>query len=302
MKVMVTGASGFIGSYISNQLGKVAKVSKITCITHSEELFSNNSKIHNLKVDLTKMAEINTKLTEDFDLIIHCAVKKDVQDLAFEVASRQKYVDNIIMTENICKYMIINRIPKIIYISTTNLFQKFDNPITEESKVSPGSSYLYSKYASEIIIQKYAHNKFKYNTLRISAPFGSRMRNPTVVLKFIDLARSNKNIQIFNNRYQTFTHIDIILNVVLKLLQKDVLSGTYNITGGESVDMIELAEIILKIISSKSQIIIPLDTNNEVVNNKTYSLDKIKNSGIHFREQRLEDSLRNLIQQLELNK
>ena len=302
MKVMVTGASGFIGSFISNHLGQVAIVSKITCITQSEEFFSNNSKIHNLKVDLTKMAELNTKLTEDFDLIIHCAVKKDVQDLEFEVASRQKYVDNIVMTENICKYMITKKIPKIIYISSTNLFQKFDNPISEDSKVSPGSSYLYSKYASEIIIQKYAHNKFKYNTLRISAPFGNRMRNPTVILKFIDLAKSNKNIQIFNNRYQTFTHIDVILNVVLKLLQKDVLSGTYNITGGESVDMIELAEIILRIIPSKSQIIIPLDINNDVKNNKIYSLDKIKNSGINFTEQRLEDSLRILIQQLELNK
>jgi nucleoside-diphosphate-sugar epimerase len=194
------------------------------------------------------------------------------------------------------------QIPKIIYISSTNLFQKFDNPITEDSKVSPSSSYLYSKYASEIIIQKYAHNRFKYNTLRISAPFGNRMRNPTVILKFIDLARSNKNIQIFDNRYQTFTYIDVILDVVLELLQKDVLSGTYNITGGESVDMIELAEIILRIIPSKSQLIIPIDTKSDVKNNKIYSLDKIKNSGIHFKAQRLEDSLRNLIQQLELNK
>ena len=134
MKISITGADGYVGNAIYQKLKKqnfevnrIVRKSKIK----SKDLFQIG--------DFTKFANLSNILSQT-DVLIHCAgisnVKKKFEHLYDKV--------NFEVTKNIAEQASVNRVKRLIFISTIKVCGEkcdIDNPFDSESVCKPTSKY-----------------------------------------------------------------------------------------------------------------------------------------------------------------
>ena len=208
-KVLITGASGMLGSELVNYLA-------------FDNIVSFKSEF-----DITNSNIVNTKLTiEKPDIIIHTAAYTDVD--ACETNIDKSYQINTIGTQNLVNYCI-NKDILFIYISSTGIYGTAKNiGYTEYDNVIPTTIHHKSKYEGEKVVQNHlnkylilrtgwlygggiTHNKnFVYkryleaNSKNIIYSDNSQIGNPTYIIDFIEQIK----ILIDNNQYGIFNCVN----------------------------------------------------------------------------------------------
>ncbi len=113
MKIFVTGATGFLGSKLMENLVDDEKVSEITIVSRSNPSYTNK-KVKVICADLTKISELHETIICDFDAIYHLAGLYD-----FDKDESLNYVQNVVSTSNLISWvMSSNSKPKIFFSST----------------------------------------------------------------------------------------------------------------------------------------------------------------------------------------
>ena len=107
-KILVTGASGFAGRFLSNYLTK--KKFNITNI-----VYKNRNLNKGKKINLTK--KINLK--DSFDWVIHTAAYHKICD--FKNNSKAKSKKNILMVKNLINFSKARKIKNFIFFSTIDI-------------------------------------------------------------------------------------------------------------------------------------------------------------------------------------
>ena len=142
-KIVITGASGYIGSCLSVFIGKKYKV--INLDKKSNKL--SKVKICNL-LDYEKLSKILKN--EKPDIVIHLAA----QSLVDETINKEKYVlNNVIATKNLIKAMKVNKLNNLIFASTAAVYKDKNKPLKENNKLNPISTYAKTKFKCEQIIK-----------------------------------------------------------------------------------------------------------------------------------------------------
>ncbi|PCJ17073.1 MAG: hypothetical protein COB02_14555 [Candidatus Cloacimonadota bacterium] len=92
-------------------------------------------------------------------------------------------------------------------------------------------------------------------SLRLTSPFGEFYNSINVLSIFIDLAIQNKTINVYGtgNRKQNFIYVGNIVECIKNSLNNRI-SGNYDLIAKESISMKSLAELIIKLTNSKSNI------------------------------------------------
>jgi nucleoside-diphosphate-sugar epimerase len=181
MNALVTGATGFIGSHLCEEL--VKRGYKVTCLSRTA---SNLQWIENLDVglcrgDCTDSASL-LKAVESVDYVFHLAgLTKATSDADF-------FNVNAKGTENLIK-TISERNPKLkrfVYLSSLAAVgpSRNGNPVTENTHPDPVSSYGKSKLEGERAVLDYK-DSIPVTVLRPPAVFGPRDRDMLVMFKMI---------------------------------------------------------------------------------------------------------------------
>ncbi len=171
MKLLVTGASGFIGRHVvSEALARghsvVAMVRPASSLTGIEWTGHENVKI--LRADLRNKDQMENSL-ENLDAVIHLAI------------SQSSFADTIICTENLLSTMLHNGINRIVLISSFAVYKYRKIPpfftIDEKSKVedNPDSQDQYQacKLLQEEMVKEHAaKNGLQFTILRPGAVYG----------------------------------------------------------------------------------------------------------------------------------
>jgi len=148
MKLLITGASGFLGGIITQKLGN----------DHQILALSRNSGEY--QVDLEK--EI-PKFHDSFDLVIHSAGK--AHSVPKTEAEKKQFHDvNVIGTENLLKGLEKTRVPKqFVFISSVSVYgQEKGNNINEDWQLKAKDAYGLSKIKTEELVIKWC---MKYNVI-----------------------------------------------------------------------------------------------------------------------------------------
>ncbi|MFZ5818737.1 MAG: NAD-dependent epimerase/dehydratase family protein [Chloroflexota bacterium] len=246
LNVLVTGATGFIGKHLIHFLQKQPEI-RIWGIS------KRGGRVGDVRIDSIDLT-IGTDLDDwkkdkpPFDAIFHLAA---VVPGSFEGASaRESFLANILMVQNILALANRER-TTFINISGSSVYgMQAIPPMVEEILACPDNYYSLGKYVCELLCALEGTQKgFITTSLRISAPYGPGQQARTVINLFLDAALASRDVLFYGSgaRMQDFTYIDDVVRAMWLAYQEKV-SGVFNIASGRSVNMKELAEIVLGLV------------------------------------------------------
>ena len=246
MKILVTGASGQIGSYVLERF-----LDKHETVGVDLKLYpSKGLKDAVIQGDLRNYNFVRG-IVRDVDAVIHLAAQVSVErswnDPIYDAEN------NIIATINLLKACADVGVGKFIYISSAAVYGNPRYvPIDEEHPKNPISPYGVSKLAGEYYCKVFS-DKICTVIVRPFNVFSARMNpnNPYsgVIAKFIFRVKQKLPPIIYGDGRQTrdFIHVKDVVNFTELVLRKGKSGETYNVGTGRETSIIELAEIILEI-------------------------------------------------------
>ena len=284
-KILVTGGSGFIGSYLVKKLVQLDNDVTIYSRMSSKKLIEDiYTKIKITKGDITNKQQLEKALKENFDLVINLASNPFVDIVSkFPEEDAKTSIDG---TLNILENIRQKKTP-LIYFSTSMVYGKpIELPITELHPANPTTQYGRNRLTSEQYCKDY-YKKFgiKYLIIRPSQVYGpGRLPLPSsrsgVVGIFVNKLLDNQNIEINGkgDLLRDFIYIDDVVNATIHLIEKEKYGEIFNIGSGKPTTLKELAELCMKKIKPESAKILykdPIASDTDFY----LSIDKLRNSG-----------------------
>ena len=247
-KILITGATGFIGSKVLHCLIKEYGTDSIVALASSEIKGIKTLPHNNYNFDSDYLAE------ENIDTIIHIGAFTPKNSL--QINDIDKSFSNISNTKKLLSLNLPN-LKRIIFTSTLDVY-KNEAVITEESLVEPVSLYGYSKLYCEKMIEIFCKNKnIICQILRIGHVFGEGEEKyqkliPLTIKKIID----NQQVEIWGDgkALRTFIYIDDVAKAIVNAIKLEK-SNLINIVGEEAVSVKTLIEKLIKISGKNIEII-----------------------------------------------
>ncbi|WP_199609966.1 NAD-dependent epimerase [Flocculibacter collagenilyticus] len=236
MKVLVTGAAGFIGFHTS--LFLLNRGDEVVGLDNLNDYYDVNLKLDRLKqienrenkvsdfrfvkldlADKEGMAELFEK--EKFDKVINLAAQAGVR---YSIENPHAYMDsNIIGYMNILEGCRHNKVKHLVYASSSSVYGANESmPFSVHDNVDhPLSLYAASKKANELMAHTYS-NLYGLPTtgLRFFTVYGPWGRPDMALFLFTKAIMEDKPIQVFNygNHKRDFTYIDDIVKGIVHTL------------------------------------------------------------------------------------
>jgi len=255
VKFVVTGGSGFIGSYIvKHLLNNDHQVSVVDNLSRGrlENLAGFKEKIDFHKLDILDFDALK-EILSDSDGIFHQAALTSVPESFIQ---KEKYHSvNVVGTENIFKLAKDYGI-KVVYASSSSVYGNITLiPINEDFKKNPINPYGITKLEDEKLAEKYHNLGVSIIGLRYFNVYGIGQTNDYagVITKFYDNIQANKSPIIFGDGSQIrdFVSVEDVAKANLLSMQSNTDLAFLNIGTGITTSVKELAYLMIKL-SGKS--------------------------------------------------
>lgn len=247
MKILLTGATGFIGGYILtalfNKYGSESVVAlsstdivNVNCVTYKS--------IQNF--------EIEKNFFDDITHIIHAGafIPKDVQ----QANNLEACFSNIEYTKNLLSHNF-KALSRILNISTIDVYTTTNDKLSEKSTVNPISLYGSSKLYCEEMVKEFSEkNQNDYINLRIGHVYGPGEEKYKKVLPIaIQNIINNKPLELWGDGsdLRSFIFIDDVVQSILNSLKSAVSNIDINVASGVAISIKGLLNKVIKV-SDKS--------------------------------------------------
>ena len=246
MRILITGANGFIGRHLANSFVEDGW-NDVYCTerTWSSNINNKRPNLPHYFVDLTDLQELEMIMRQiQPDVIYHCAAHANVVD-SFAKPSVDA-TTNILGTINLLEIAISTGVNKIIYSSSGGASygeQQTKTPMTEKHPIDPLSPYGFSKWAAEQYFKMLDFPNFC--VLRYSNVYGKNCRG--VVKYFKDCYDKHESPVIYGTGDDTtrdYVHVSDVVSANRYVLKND-LQGTYNVSTGIPTTLNQLWETLV---------------------------------------------------------
>jgi UDP-glucuronate 4-epimerase len=266
-KVLVTGAAGFIGYYLSKRLliygCTVVGVDNLNDYydvslkqTRSDQL-KPYDKFRFIKMDISDKKAIDELFeAEKFDIVVNLAAQAGVR---YSITNPDAYINsNIIGFFNILEACRHNPVDHLIYASSSSVYGSNKKvPYSTDDKVdNPVSLYAATKKSNELMAHAYSKlYKIPTTGLRFFTVYGPMGRPDMAYFSFTNKIVKGEKIQIFNHgdMKRDFTYIDDIVTGVVNVMAKapdETEDGApykvYNIGNNKPEDLLYFVETLEK--------------------------------------------------------
>ena len=309
MKILVTGAAGFIGSHLCRELSLQAnEVIAIDNLSDYYDTSLKKARIKNLldskgisfsELDICNRSALNALIKESRpDVVVNLAAQAGVRLPLNQV---YKYVEsNLIGFSNVLQSTVSNEVPYFLYASSSSVYgDQAAIPYTEsEQNLHPNSFYGATKLANELLTPTLIKNSSTIaRGLRFFTVYGPWGRPDMAYFRMIANVVSGSEFNFFGDGSieRDFTYIDDAVNSVIELSKelekkKPGYSDVVNLGGGRPLSMNYLFESIKKI--SKAEVKFNRQSGNSNDAKKTMSDSNYIQSLIGSKpETKLEDGI-----------
>jgi len=265
MKVLITGAAGFIGSHLCERL--LDDGWQVLGVDNFDDFYDPQIKRRNInsclkkknfqlvEVDIRDRSAISVLIGDGVDIIVHLAARAGVRP---SIARPLLYADvNINGTTVLLEAAKEQRIGKFIFGSSSSVYGNNEKiPFSEDDNVDfPISPYAATKKACELICHTYHHlYGISVTCLRFFTVYGPRQRPDLAIHKFATLIEQEKTIPVYGDGTMSrdFTYIDDIINGTVAAMQKCVGFNIYNLGESRPITVNDLVAEIEKALGKKA--------------------------------------------------
>ncbi|MCA0153008.1 NAD-dependent epimerase [Winogradskyella vincentii] len=281
MKILVTGAAGFIGFFTSKVLAekghdvigldnindyydinlKYSRLKELGINRENAEEFNKLSSSDKLNFSFVRMnledREALPELFENekFDVVCNLAAQAGVR---YSLENPNTYVDsNLVGFVNVLECCRHNNIKHLVYASSSSVYGLNEKiPFSTDDNVDhPISLYAATKKSNELMAHTYSH-LFNIPTtgLRFFTVYGPWGRPDMAMFLFTDAIINDRPIKVFNHgkMERDFTYVDDIVEGVVRICEKSTnpriknnsLYKVYNIGNNNSVKLMDFIEEI----------------------------------------------------------
>jgi UDP-glucose 4-epimerase len=255
VKVVVTGAAGFIGSHLAESL--VADGHEVTGVDCFTDYYPRTLKEANLARlrDCPAFRLVEERL-QDLDLPRLLDGARHVYHLAAQAGVRASwgrefalYTDhNVLATQRLLEAAVAAGRPTFVYASSSSVYGDAPQlPFREDGPCQPVSPYGVTKLAGEHLAVLYHRNHdLPTVSLRFFTVYGPRQRPDMAFHRFLKAARDGAELPVFGDGTQTrdFTYVGDIVAAVRAAPLSSRPGSVYNVGGGERLALNEVLRLI----------------------------------------------------------
>jgi UDP-glucose 4-epimerase len=274
MKVLITGGAGFIGSHLADHL--LNRGDQVVLLDDlSTGRLGNIEHLNNRSdTDFVLGSILDADLIDDtvsrVDAIFHLAaavgvnliVEKPLESLMTNIRGTETVIEK---AHRYDKRLLIMSTSEIYGKNTSDSLSEEDNRVLG-SPLKSRWSYSEAKAIDEILAYTYWREKgLETVIIRLFNTVGPRQTGSygMVIPRFVGQALRNEPITIFGDGNQTrcFCHVgDVVVGLVALSEHPEAFGKVFNLGGGEEISIRELAEHVIRLTGSKSDLeFIPYD-------------------------------------------
>ena len=263
-KFLITGAAGFIASYlvdklISDSSNFVVGIDNFLTGKQENLPIKQVKNYQFLEYDVNNFEELSTIFSvHNFDYVFHYAalvgVKRTLQNPLMVLNDIQGIKNVLELSEN-------SSVKRVFFSSSSEVYgEPVEFPQHEETTpLNSKLPYAVVKNVGESYLKAYQKEyDLNYTIFRFFNTYGVRQSEDFVIAKFLNLAYSNQDIMIYGDGLQTrtFCFIDDNIETTLRILKDNLaVNEVINIGSDIEISILDLAKLIIKKTNSKSKII-----------------------------------------------
>ncbi len=263
MNILITGCAGFIGSHLTERLlndgHRVIGVDNFyTGSKNNLKTFVNNPNFTFIEHDITEPLDLPEPIEQIYHLACPAAPVHYQKDPIKTLATA------FIGTKNILDFAKKNN-ARILYASTSEIYgTPLEHPQHENywgnvNPIGPRSCYDEGKRAAEALCFAYhRQHSTDIRVVRIFNTYGPRMaqNDGRVMPNFINQALKGEAITLYGTGDQTrsFCYVDDNISGLIAMMNQDNFLGPVNIGNPAEITMRALADNIIRLTNSESQI------------------------------------------------
>jgi UDP-glucuronate 4-epimerase len=244
MKVVVTGAAGFIGMHLIEHLMSAGH--EVSCAIDSlkpiygpsltksrqEKLTNLGITIHEADLDKISVQELAEKFLEA-DIVVHLAAFAGVRQSAL---TPHKYsLSNLTGFTNVLEAIRISKPKLFLFASSSSVYGNSNSDVPQEENSASGlnltSYYAATKWTNEILARSHARN-YGVNSvaLRFFTVYGSYGRPDMAYMTFLEKILNSQEIELYGETggHRSFSHVLDVVDVISALIDSKSLLSKLN--------------------------------------------------------------------------
>lgn len=257
LNVLVTGADGFIPSFVCDRLVELgANVTALIRRNSSNEIKSIPHLIDKLKIRWGDITDLSLLLeeTKEIDVIYHLGAVSHVQYSLYNPV--ETYQTNTLGTMNVLEASRINNVKRVVHAGSAEVYGKPETvPIEENHPLEPRSPYAAGKVASDrLMFAYYCTYGLPVVMSRFFGIYGPRQSIEKAIPKFILQIHNKKSPCVYGDGKQSrdYMFVTDAADAYTRLgLADNVIGQAMNIGTGIETDIATLARLIIKIMGAK---------------------------------------------------
>lgn len=266
MKVLITGAAGFIGFHTAKRL--LERGDEVVCVDNFNDYYdpalkSSRAKelmkfeVEVIKADVTEysnMAEIFAK--HQIDKVFHSAAQAGVR---YSIENPFAYeLTNVLGTLNMLELCKNYGVTDFVLSSSSSVYGNNEKlPFSEDDRVdTPISIYAATKKSNEEMCYTYSHlYEMNCTCLRFFTVYGPWGRPDMALFKFTKSILEGEAIEVYNHgdMARDFTYVEDIVDGVVAALDNPFRYEIFNLARGNSVKLVEFIEAVESALEIKSE-------------------------------------------------
>ncbi len=272
MKILVTGAAGFIGSHLCERL--LARGDTVIGVDNFDPLYDHKIKERNLEPflhdenfhffqqDIREPAELEDFWQHNCDginAIVHLAARAGVRPSIADPLGYERA--NVLGTLNMLeRAACCKKKPRFIFASSSSVYGNNPKvPFSETDNVDhPISPYAATKKACELLCHTYHHlHGLAISALRFFTVYGPRQRPDLAIHKFTECIMKGESIEMFGDGLSSrdYTYIDDVINGVVAAIDNCPGFEIINLGSKDPITLKEMIATIEQATGKKAQIV-----------------------------------------------
>jgi UDP-glucose 4-epimerase len=254
VRVLVTGAAGFIGSHVT--AGLISAGYEVVALDHrlSGKCLDETTLAALIRVegDATDPATVRAA-AEGCERIFHFAALVGVEHYTREPVRTMQVEERAL--ECVCSVALTVGCPKVIYASSSAVYGNASGLVDEEMQVAPGSNYAVAKRFNELYLRsQWEENGLASVSCRIFNVYGPKQDERLVIPRFIRQGLTGEPLILNGDGQQSrdFPYIADVVESVLRAGEAIEGCGLVNIATGHGHSIRELAETAIRLTGSRS--------------------------------------------------